>query len=286
MPSVRQIRRRIRSVENTAKLTKAMEMVAAAKMRRAQSSVLSARPYATKMQELLSHVAAMPVDNLDDLHPLLRNRPIRNIEIIQVTPDRGMCGGLVGNINRRTGGFILESEASSSIIAVGKKGRDFMVRTSRDVRASFTELGDRPRLSDTTAISWIAMDDFTNEVCDAVFLAYTEFVNTAVQQPIVRQLLPVQPAELPPQDLTGYMYEPRQGRLMGDLIPRIVEMQVFEAILENNASEQSARMIAMRNATDNANDLVRDLTLEANKARQATITGELLDIIGGSLSFE
>lgn len=286
MPSVRQIRRRIRSVENTGKLTKAMEMVAAAKMRRAQTDVFAARPYASKMQELLAHLAAMSPRDSSELHPLLQTRPVNRIAIIQITPDRGMCGGLVSNINRRTGSFIVGQEAPATIVTVGNKGRDFMVRTSRELRASFEGLGDRPKLLDTTSVARIVVEDFSNGDCDAAFLAYTEFVNTVVQRPVVRQLLPVEPAELSASEMSGYIYEPRQFELMNSLLPRIVEMQVYSSILESNASEQSARMMAMHNATDSAKDLVKELTLQANKARQATITAELLDIIGGSMTFE
>ena len=286
MPSVRQIRRRIRSVQNTGKLTKAMEMVAAAKMRRAQTDVLAARPYASKMENLLAHLAAMALTDSSELHPLLQTRPVKRIAIIQITPDRGMCGGLVANINRRTGSFIVGQEVPATIVTVGNKGRDFMARTSRELRASFDGLGDRPKLIDTTAVSRIVVEDFSSGECDAAFLAYTEFVNTVIQRPVVKQLLPVEPAELSPSEMSGYIYEPRQVELMGSLLPRIVEMQVYSSILESNASEQSARMIAMRNATDSANDLVKELTLQANKARQATITAELLDIIGGSMTFE
>lgn len=286
MPNLRQIRRRIRSVQNTGKLTKAMEMVAAAKMRRAQQAVLATRPYAAKMQELLTHLAAMPVDDPSQTHPLLQKRPVQKVEVIQITPDRGMCGGLVGNVNRRTLAFMLEGQGQGVVVTVGRKGRDFMVRLNREVRATFTGLGDRPQLLDTTPISRIVIDDYSSRFCDAVYLAYTEFVNTAVQRPVVRQLLPVQPAQLPAGQLAGYIYEPRSLELIGALLPRIVEMQVYQAVLESNASEQSARMVAMRNASDNARDLARELTLQANKARQASITSELLDIIGGSLTFQ
>ena len=286
MPSVRQIRRRIRSVQNTGKLTRAMEMVAAAKMRRAQTDVLAARPYSTKMQDLLAHLGAIAPGDSSELHPLLQTRPVRRIAIIQITPDRGMCGGLVGNINRRTGAFILGQKVPATIITVGNKGRDFMVRTSRELKASFNGLGERPKLLDTTSVSRIVVEDFGNGDCDAAFLAYTEFVNTVVQRPVVRQLLPVEPAELSANEMSGYIYEPRQLELMNSLLPRIVEMQVYSSILESNASEQSARMMAMHNATDSANELVRELTLQTNKARQATITAELLDIIGGSMTFK
>jgi F-type H+-transporting ATPase subunit gamma len=263
-----------------------MEMVAAAKMRRAQTDVLAARPYASKMQDLLAHVAAMSSGDSSELHPLLQTRPVKRIAIIQITPDRGMCGGLVANINRRTGSFIIGQEVPATIVTVGNKGRDFMVRTSRELRASFDGLGDRPKFMDTTSVARIVVGDFSKGDCDAVFLAYTEFVNTVVQRPVVRQLLPVEPAKLSASEMSGYIYEPRQFELMNSLLPRIVEMQVYSSILESNASEQSARMVAMRNATDSAKDLVKALTLQANRARQATITAELLDIIGGSMTFE
>jgi F-type H+-transporting ATPase subunit gamma len=285
MPSVRDLRRRIRSVQNTSKLTKAMEMVAAAKMRRAQQMVLATRPYATKMQDLLSHLAAMPAED-GTLPPLLQRREIKKMALLLVTPDRGLCGALVTNMNRRAGRFMLDAGKPVSVVTVGRKGRDFSVRTGRDLRATFTGLGERPSLLDTTPISRIIIDDFASGSVDAVYLGYTQFVNTAVQQPVVRQLLPVEPAPLPAASMAGYIYEPNAPLLMEQLLPRIVEMQVYQAVLENNASEQSARMVAMRNATDNANDLVRDLTLEANKLRQATITTELLDIISGSLGVQ
>ena len=234
MPSVRQIKRRIRSVENTGKLTKAMEMVAAAKMRRAQSDVVAARPYAAKMNELLSHLAAMPIDDPTALHPLLKNRETENISIIQITPDRGMCGGLVGNLNRKTGTFMLDADAPSSVVTVGVKGRDFMVRSSRNVRASFTGLGDRPKLIDTTAVSHIVMDDFSNGVCDAVYLAYTEFVNTAVQRPVVRRLLPVDTSTVSAREMTGYIYEPYQYELMERMLTQLFDGKV--ALVTGGAS--------------------------------------------------
>ncbi|MSQ11237.1 MAG: ATP synthase F1 subunit gamma [Dehalococcoidia bacterium] len=286
MPNVRQIRRRIRSVENTGKLTKAMEMVAAAKMRRAQAAVLATRPYAAKMQELLANLASMPNEDPSETHPLLRRRPVKKIALVQVTPDRGLCGGLVGNMNRSSGSFIVQNAAPFTVVTVGRKGRDFMVRVGRDVRATFTGLGERPVLADTTAVSRVVIDDYSSGFCDAVFLAYTQFVNTAVQRPVIRQLLPVQAAPTQPGQATDYIFEPRSLQLLSALLPRIVEMQVYSAVLESNASEQSARMVAMRNAADNAEDLARDLTLEANKARQASITTELLDIITGTLTLE
>ncbi|MBI2935442.1 MAG: ATP synthase F1 subunit gamma [Chloroflexi bacterium] len=283
MPSLRQIRRRIRSVDNTGKLTRAMELVAATKMRRAQAAVLATRPYADKMRELLSHLAAMvPAEDPAQLDPLLQRRDVKRIEVVHITPDRGLCGALPSAMNRRTGTFVVEASAPVSIVCVGRKGRDFMVRYGREVRAVFTGVSDRPALLDTTPISRVIIDDFVSRYADAVYIAYSQFVNTAVQRPVLRQLLPVEPAPLPPSQLVGYIYEPQPRAVFSALLPRYIEMQMYQAILESNASEQSARMVAMRNATENASDLVRELTLLANKVRQAAITSEILDIIGGS----
>lgn len=286
MPSLRQIRRRIRTVQNTGKITRAMEMVAAVKMRRAQQATMAARPYAEKMAELLSHLAGMPDE--ENPHPLLETRPMQRVTLVHVTPDRGLCGALPGNLNRHAGSFILEENAGTpvSVVTVGRKGRDFMVRANRDVQAVFDGLGDRPTLQDVVPMARLIMDAFTAAETDAVFLSYGQFVNTVVQRPHLQQLLPVVPAALTPDAAVGYIYEPVSADVLDALLPRYVEMELYHAVLEGIASEQSARMVAMRNATDNARELVKDLTLEANKVRQEAITNELLDIIGGTLTFQ
>ena len=281
MPSVRQIKRRVRSVENTAKITKAMSMIAASKMRRAQEMALRGRPYAERMRDLLADLAAQRQEE-EELPPLLRGRRVQNIEIVHITPDRGLTGGLNTGINRASAQFILDQSAPATVVAVGKKGRDFMVRNGQDVKAVFTDLGDRPSLVDVTPIAGIVIDDYSNGRVDAVYLAYARFGSTVVQRPEVVPLLPVVPAELRPQDTVGYIYEPDIDEVLSALLPRFVEMQIYHAVLEGVASEQSARMVAMRNATDNANDMVVDLTMAMNKARQETITRELLDIVGGA----
>ena len=286
MASLRQIRRRIRSVQNTAKITRAMEMVAAVKMRRAQEAVLATRPYAEKMTGLLADLAAMPPDDPAEVHPLLQRREVKRLSVIHITPDRGLCGALPGTLNRNVATFSLEAEGPVSVVAVGRKGRDFMTRYGRDVRAVFTGLGERPNLADITPIARLVIDDFTNGDVDAVYVAYGEYVSTMVQRPVMRRLLPVEPAELPAAHAVGYIYEPQSAQLLAELLPRSVEMEIYHAVLEANASEQSARMVAMRSATENANDLVKDLTLVANKVRQETITTELLDIIGGTWTFQ
>ena len=283
MPSIRQIRRRIRSIENTAKVTKAMEMIAAARMRRSQASVLAGRPYSEKIQDVIAHLAAQPRDDANSVQPLLERRPVGQIEIMLISPDRGLCGGLHSSLNRRVAQFILEQKAPVSIVAVGRKGRDFMVRYGQNVKAIFVDLGDRPSLADTLAISHMIVDDYTDGAADQVYMAYVEFISTTVQRPVVKQLLPMAPAELKAEERVGYIYEPDSPAVLGSLLPRFVEMEVYHALLELIASEQSARMVAMRNATENANDMVDDLTLLSNKVRQESITNELLDIIAGTI---
>ncbi|MDH5695128.1 MAG: ATP synthase F1 subunit gamma [Dehalococcoidia bacterium] len=281
MADIRLIRHRIRGIQSTAKITRAMEMIATSKMRRAQEAGLAGRPYAEKIHQVLADLAALPREG-EALHPLLQRRPVAKIAIVHITPDRGLCGGLNTNINRRTAGFILEQGIPVTLITVGRKGRDFMRRYGRDIRADFIGLGDRPSLLDTLPISRIIIDDYTNGIIDLVYLVYAQFISTMVQRPIMQQILPVEPAAIPRAQNVDYIYEPGPAAVLGALLPRFVEMQVYHAILESIASEQSARMVAMRNATDNANELIEELTLMYNKARQEAITKELLDISGGA----
>ncbi len=281
MADIRLIRRRIRGVQSVAKITRAMEMIATSKMRRAQERGLAGRPYSEKIRQVISDLAALPQDGRA-LHPLLQRRPASNVAIVHITPDRGLCGGLNAGINRQTGRFILEQTVPVSLVTIGRKGRDFMRRYNRDIRAEFTNLGDQPSLLDTLPISRIIIDDYTNGVIDLVYLAYAKFISTMVQRPILQQVLPVEPAAIPRAQNVDYIYEPGPDVVLGGLLPRFVEMQVYHAILESIASEQSARMVAMRNATESSRELIDELTLIYNKARQETITRELLDITGGA----
>jgi len=285
MANVRTLKRRIRSVQNTAKITKAMQMIAASKMRRAQQMTLDGRPYAEKMRGVLADLAAQPAE-AEEVHPLLRHREVQRIQIIHITPDRGLCGGLNSNLNRTSGRFVLEQAAPVSVVTVGRKGRDFMVRYGRDVRAVFTDIGDRPTVTDILPIAHLAIEDYTSGNVDQVMVTYAQFVSTAVQRPVMQQLLPVEPATLEPGQAVGYIYEPDSLTVLGALLPRFVEMQLYHAVLESIASEHSARMVAMRNATDNANDMMDSLTLMLNKVRQESITKELLDIVGGVAALE
>ncbi|MEC9289096.1 MAG: ATP synthase F1 subunit gamma [Chloroflexota bacterium] len=286
MPSVRDIRRRIRSVDNTAKVTNAMSLIAASKMRRAQNSVLEGRPYSVKIQEVIAHLAAQPMDDESSAQPLLAVRPVEKTTVLIISPDRGLCGGLHANLNRRVGQFILNQEVPIQAIAVGRKGRDFMARTNQDLKATFTDLGETPLLVDTHAISHMVIDAYCDGEADEVYLAYTQFVSTMVQEPVIEKLLPITPAELTASESVGYIYEPGNLAVLQNLLPRFVEMQIYHAILEAIASEQSARMVAMRAATDNASELAGDLTLTMNKLRQESITNELLDLIGGQIALE
>ncbi len=282
MPNLRDIRRRIRSIQNTGKVTKAMEMIAASKLRRTQVAALAARPYSDKILEVIGHLAAQPTDEAAGTQPLLERRPVNKIEVLHITPDRGLCGGLHGNLNGVVGQFILSAPAPVRLVCVGRKGRDFMVRYGRDVRATFMNISDRLTLADTLAISHIAIDDYTSGEADEVYLAYPESISTISQRPALKKLLPIEPSDLPATRRVGYIYEPTSPEVLGSLLPRFVEMQLYHALLELIASEQSARMVAMRNASDSAGEMVGDLTLTLNKVRQESITNELLDLASGS----
>ncbi|MCK4361814.1 MAG: ATP synthase F1 subunit gamma [Dehalococcoidia bacterium] len=281
MPTIREIRRRIKSVQSTAKVTRAMEMVAASKMRRAQERTIAARPYAEEMRHVLANLAAQRRYG-EEIHPLLVKRPVNRIAIIHITPDRGLCGGLVASVNRSVASFILEQRVPATTVVIGRKGRDFMVRSGQEVRAEFTRFGDRPSIVDVLPIARIVIDDYTDGLIDEVYLSYTQFVTTMSQRPVLWRLLPIEPAAIEPGQNVEYIYEPSPDEVLAQLLPRFVEMGLYHVILESIASEQSARMVAMSNATDNANEIIEDLTLTYNKARQEMITKELLDITGGA----
>ena len=282
MATTREIQRRIRSVQNTAKITKAMELVAASKMRRAQQSALAGRPYAERIIWVLADLAeTLSHMDPDTLHPLLRRREVQKVGIVHITPNRGLCGGLPANVNRRTAALTLDVGVPVQLVAVGRKGRDFFRRSNVSIRAEFTELGDYPDYLDILPIARVVMDDYLAGEVDQVFLVYTFFINTVTQEPKVRELLPVEPPEETATRAVDYIYEPSREAVLAELLPRYVEMEIYEAILEGIASEQSARMVAMRNASEAAGEMIEDLTLARNKARQEQVTKELLDIVGG-----
>lgn len=286
MANIRLIGRRIKGVRSTAKITRAMEMIAASKMKRAQDSGVAGRPYAEKITQVIASLAALSAEG-EGVHPCLQcHRKVNKITLVHITPDRGLAGGLVSSINRKTASFILEQKVPVDVIAIGRKGLDFLRRTGQNITAEFTGFGDRPSLIDTLPISHIILKDYNDAVTDEVYLAYSRFVNTIVQKPVIERILPVEPASIPAAENVDYIYEPDSIKVLGGLLPRFIEMQVYHHILEAIASEQSARMVAMRNATENANELIEDLTLVYNKARQEMITADLLDITGGAIAIE
>jgi F-type H+-transporting ATPase subunit gamma len=282
MGTLREIRRRIRSVQSTAKITKAMELVAASKMRRAQQRALAGRPYAERLTWVLADLAeTIPQMDPDLLHPLLRRREVRTAGIVHISPNRGLCGGLPGAMNRRATALVMELGTPARLVAVGRKGRDFFRRTNVTLAAEFTDLGDYPEYLELLPIARVIIDDYLAGAVDQVFLVYPYFVNTMTQEPRVTQLLPIEPPAEAATHAVDYLYEPSREAVLAEILPRYVEMLIYEAVLEGIASEQSARMVAMRNATDAANDMIGELTLTYNKARQEQITKELLDIVGG-----
>lgn len=295
MSSIREIRRHIRSVRNISKVTRAMQMVAASKMRRAQEQVLATRPYAQKAWELLTHLAALSVRTEQEEHPLLVVRPVQAIGLVVITSDKGLCGGYNHNLLRVVTDYLQAQEKPVKVITVGRKGRDFLLRTRVNLVAEFTGVPALPTLLDVLPIARTVLDDYLAGIYDEVLLAYTDFVNTLVQRPVIRRLLPLRVAEgLEEQAVSEYVaggagvripeyiYEPDPQAVLAQIVPRFTELQIYQAILESIASEHSARMVAMRNATDNANELVEQLTLSFNRARQTAITKEILDIVGGA----
>jgi F-type H+-transporting ATPase subunit gamma len=293
MPSTREIRRRMRSIKNMAQITRAMQMVASSKMRRAQDRVQESRPYSEQLRGLVSRLARVASEDVGDEAELLRRRPVRNIGYLLVTPDRGLSGALPSNINRKAASSALErgnelaeggQRPGMHYIAVGRKGRDFVIRSQQQLIAEFTNFGDRPSMNDASAIAQVAMDAFLKEDVDVVYLVYPKFVNTVTQTPVVTQLLPVEPPsdQEDQQEAVEYIYEPNPQEIFHALLPRYVDVLVYQALLETVASFYSAEMVAMKNATDSANDLLQDLTLTYNKARQASITTQILEVVAGS----
>ena len=294
MPSTRDIRRRIRSVKNTAQITKAMQMVAAAKMRKAQQAALAGRPYASLMNTVLS-AATRGVRDFTD--PLIEAREVRKRCAIVVSTDKGLCGSLNANLMREAGKF---DKATTIYITAGRKASQFVARTKRHLAAEFT-YRDAPLFSEARAISSFARDLFVKGEVDQVEIVYTTFVSTLVQKPETVQLLPVRQIhevhagltasdgrELPvasaPGDYPEFLFEPNANQVLGALLPHYLNYKIYHILLEAKASEHSSRMVAMKNATDNAKQLIKDLTLEYNKLRQANITKELLEITSAAMA--
>jgi F-type H+-transporting ATPase subunit gamma len=262
-----------------------MEMVSAAKMRRAQERVRAARPYAERIRLMIAGLSALGASVDREAFPLLEQRPVNRVGVILVTADRGLAGAFNTNVIRRAVRFIREESGHpAELITVGRKGRDFFSRTTQEIEAEFTALGDAPSMDALRPIIDIAIQDFTAGRVDAVHLIYTKFVNTLTQQPEVLKILPI----TAPEDATAeeqvqdFIFEPNPEAVLQALLPRYIETQVYQALLESVASEHSARMVAMRAASDNANEFINELTLTLNKARQAQITREVSEIAAGA----
>jgi F-type H+-transporting ATPase subunit gamma len=295
MATVREIERRIRSVKNIGQVTRALEAVSASKVRKAQIAVTNTRPYAQEAWRVLTDLTKQAGAG-SNLHLLLTERPVKTIDLIVISSDRGLCGAFNYNVIRQALEFVRKQRASVRIISVGRKGRELLFRAGQRIVAEFSNLPATPAILDISPIGRTAIDDFLVGQADAVYIVYTDFINTLSQKARVRPLLPLSvgaQAEMVAQNAVGtfdsaravrfeYIYEPSIRSLLDTLIPRFTELQVYQAILESIASEHSARMVAMRNATDNAKALADTLTLVRNKARQAAITSELLDIAGGA----
>jgi F-type H+-transporting ATPase subunit gamma len=291
MPSTRDIRRRIKSVKNTAQITKAMQMVAASKMRKAQMAALAGRPYADLMNEVL---AALVSSSKDFSHPLVEKRDIKKRCVIVVSTDKGLCGGLNSSLMREAAKF----PPDTTFITAGRKASQFIARTKRPLLAEFT-YKDIPLFAEARAISKFARDLYIKGEVDQVDILFTKFVSTLVQKPEIRQMLPIgeikpvkagigaeaEAVHPAPQNSVGeFVFEPDQEQVLGALLPHSLNFEVYQILLESKASEHSARMVAMKNATDNAKQFIKDLTLEYNKLRQANITKELLEISSAAMA--
>jgi F-type H+-transporting ATPase subunit gamma len=286
MAGSREIRNKIKSVQNTRKITKAMEMVAASKMRKAQERMRHARPYADKVRNIAAHLANA---NPEYRHPfLVRRDTIKAAGVILVTTDKGLCGGLNTNVLRLVTQRMRELEKAGTklqVTAIGNKGLGFMQRIGAKVVSQITQLGDAPHLDKMIGPVKLQLDAYAAGEVDAVYIAYTRFINTMKQEPVVEQLLPLDPSKLQETSREyswDYLYEPDAESVLNELLLRYVEAMVFQAVAENMASEQSARMVAMKAASDNAKKVIEDLQLTYNKARQAAITKELSEIVAGA----
>ena len=296
MATARDIKKRIRSVKNISQITRALEAVSASRVRKAQARVLASRAFAEKAWEILLNVQSTATKGVP-LHPLLTAREdVKEVMIVLITSDRGLAGAFNSNIIRVAQRFGQRLGKPVRWVAVGKKGRDSLVRSGANVIAEFTGLKADPTIADISPVARLAIDEFLSGHVDNVFVAYTDFVNTLTQRPVVLSWLPLLPYDSSDQVMaemlkdvpavtagsSDYEYEPNATAILDEIVPRFTELQLYQALLESQASEHSARMVAMRNASDNATQLMGDLTLVYNKARQAAITAEILDIVGGA----
>ena len=284
MTAAKEIRNKIQSIKNTQKITRAMEMVAASKMRKAQDRMATSRPYAEKIRQVIEHVAA---SNSEYRHAFLMKRDIKKVGYIVVSTDRGLCGGLNANLFRRLLQDMDEwrqKDVAIEISLIGRKAEDFFKRYGGDIQGVATQLGDAPSMQDLVGVVSIMLNRFASGEIDALYLVYNEFVNTMSQKPQLEQLLPL-PENTDEKISTAhwdYIYEPDAKELLDKLLQRYIESRVYQSVVENIACEQAARMVAMKSASDNAGDLINEFQLIYNKARQAAITQEIAEIVGGA----
>ena len=283
MATLREIRKRIRSVQNISKVTRAMQTVSASRMRRAQVMTLATRPYADKSWEVLGHLAARLSPEQRRALPLLAPRPVRAIEVLVIAGSRGLCGGYNHNVVDAALDFADQQTVPVRFVTVGRKAREYLARYGRQIAADF-DLPDPPSADDARPIAQLLRDDLERGTADQVWLASTQFVSTLTQRPQVQLLLPIRAVAAAETPASGvpYIFEPDAESILEPMLRRFVDLQVYRALLEALASEHSARMVAMRSATDNALRLIDELTLSYNKARQEAITKELIDIVGGA----
>ena len=281
MPNLRELRSRIRSIESTSRVTKALQMIAAAKMKKAQDKVLDGRAYSEKLNAIIGNVYQSNPEVFSSISEDEKNK----ILVLLVTPDRGLCGALVSNILKEASNFIESINNDYEIRVIGKKGTSFISKTVDNYESY--KVSDMPTFEEVSPITSSISNDINLNGFAKVFIIYTEFVSTAVQKPKIKQLLPVEIDFNENEKVNNeFLYEPSLDKVSEALIPRYVETSIFNSILDSVASEHSARLVAMQNATDNANELKQDLTLDLNKARQQQVTSEILDIVGGALALE
>jgi len=283
MATLRDIKRRIKAVQSTSKITKAMKMVSAAKFRKAQQRMFELRPYAERMGTILSSLAGGAEG---EIHPLLAVRPRKNIEVLVITSDRGLCGAFNTNILKAGTKHIAELKKEGfevGISCVGRKARDYFKRRNVELKSSWTGISGKISYANAQEMAGNIIEKYTDETVDEVILIYNEFKSAIAQKVVIAKLLPLAPIETSEETLPVYnfIYEPSKQEIFSRLVPKNVEIQIFRALIESQASEEAARMAAMENATKSANDMISSLTLQYNKARQATITKELMDIVGG-----